>query len=60
LLRSHLQKEGIFLKVHWNPPEEVGKEHLNSHAMAKQSITLPLHFELGQREREGIGRLLAA
>jgi perosamine synthetase len=60
LLRSHLQKEGIFLKVHWNLPEEVGKEHLNSHAMAKQSITLPLHFELGQREREGIGRLLAA
>jgi perosamine synthetase len=59
-LRSRLQKEGIFLKVHWNLPEEVGEEHVNSHAMAKQSITFPLHFELGQREREGIGRLLAS
>ena len=59
-LRSRLQKEGIFLKVHWNLPEEVGDEHVNSHAMAKQSITLPLHFELGRREREGIERLLAS
>jgi perosamine synthetase len=60
LLRTRLQKEGIFLKVHWNLPEEVGEEHVNSHAMAKQSITFPLHFEMGPREREGIGRLLAS
>jgi len=57
-VRVRLQKEGIFPKVHWNLPEEVGPEHVNSHAMAKQSITLPLHFELGQREREVIERLL--
>jgi perosamine synthetase len=60
VLRARLQKEGIFLKVHWNLPDEVGAEHVNSHAMAKQSITFPLHFELGQRESDGIERLLVS
>lgn len=59
-VRAQLQKDGIFLKVHWNLPEEIGPEYVNSHAVAKQSITLPLHFELGQRERDGIGKRLAA
>lgn len=60
VMRSRLQNEGIFLKVHWNLPEEVGEEYVNSHEMARQTITLPLHFESGQREREGIERLLAS
>ena len=59
-LKSLAQQEGIRLQVHWNLPDGVGREFVNSHELSQETITLPIYPELGQREREGIQRLLAS
>ncbi len=57
-VRSQLQKDGVFLKVHWNLPDTVGAEHVNSRRLSTQMITLPIYPELGTKERESIQRIL--
>jgi dTDP-4-amino-4,6-dideoxygalactose transaminase len=58
LLKSRLQKEGIFLKIHWDLPEAIGREFVNSHKLSGRMLTLPIYPELGRKECEGIQRLL--
>ncbi len=58
LLRSRLQQDGVFLKVHWNLPEAVGGEYVNSRMLSTQMITFPVYPELGIKEREGIQRAI--
>jgi perosamine synthetase len=53
-IKSHLQERGIFLKTHWNLPSTVAAECMNSHALSKETLTLPVYPELAQGEREAI------
>jgi hypothetical protein len=60
LLKSRMQEEGIFLKVHWHLPNSVGESFDRSHKLSRQMITLPVYPELSRKEREVIQSVLTS
>lgn len=59
-LKFHLQKEGIEVKIHWHLPSAIGGEFVNSHELSMHTLTLPVHPELGGRDRDVIERALTS
>ncbi|OPY72913.1 MAG: TDP-4-oxo-6-deoxy-D-glucose transaminase [Syntrophorhabdus sp. PtaU1.Bin050] len=59
-IKQQLQAKGIYLKVYWNLPWQIGKEFVNSHYLSSRTLALPVYPELGPREREEISKLLAS
>jgi hypothetical protein len=53
-IKADLEAEGVYLKVHWNLPVAVAGDCINSHALSKETITLPVHPDLKRGERESI------
>jgi len=60
LIKSRLDAENTFLKVHWHLPDAIGPEFSRSHALSRRTFTLPVYPELAPGERERILRVLAA
>jgi perosamine synthetase len=59
-VKSRMLEKGILLKIHWHLPGEVGRQFVNSHELARQTITFPVYPELAGKEREEIERLFAS
>jgi len=53
-----LQKKGIFLKTHWNLPNQVARVFSSCHELSMHTITLPVHPELTEKDREVIENVL--
>jgi dTDP-4-amino-4,6-dideoxygalactose transaminase len=60
LVKARAQEKGIHLQIHWTLPEVIVREYENSLELSRQTMTLPVGAELGQKERIEIQRLLAA
>jgi perosamine synthetase len=60
LLKLRLQKEGIYLQIHWRLPEAVGREFVNSHQLSAQTLTFPVNPKSGRKQLEMIQRLLTS
>jgi dTDP-4-amino-4,6-dideoxygalactose transaminase len=59
LIKSRLEAQNTFLKVHWRLPEAVGPEFTGSHLLSQRTLTLPVYPEIAPGERERILRALS-
>jgi len=50
-LKSQLEQKGVFVRTHWHLPDCVGSQFLNSHRLARETLTLPLFHEFDENQR---------
>ncbi len=58
LVKSRLERGGVFPKIHWRLPATIGSEWVKSHALSMEILTLPVYPELRRAEKEDVARLL--
>lgn len=55
--RTRLEQVGLLIRIHWHLPTSVGREFVNSHRLADESLTLPLYPEFSRKQREQVTAL---
>jgi dTDP-4-amino-4,6-dideoxygalactose transaminase len=58
--KSRMAERGVHLKSYWHLSDRVGREHVESHSLASEVITLPVYPELGEWEKAELTREISS
>ena len=53
-LEFQLEQKGLLIRTHWHLPESVGSQFVNSHRLARETLTLPLFHEFEEKQRSRV------